>query len=143
MTENAIRQLAPLHLLLVDDDPMAIDIFETHYQQYGFTIETASDGDQALRLMEARMPDIVLCDRVMPGLSGAELLKVVRDRSAEPGQEQWRHPIFIFVTALSDRRDRYAMMPLCPDAYLTKPIILTEADRIILDVVNKRRTGNS
>lgn len=141
MTEMDIRSLAPLHLLLVDDDPMAIDIFETHYRQYGFTIESASDGNLALRAMEVRMPDIVLCDRVMPGLSGAELLKVVRDRGANPETAQWQHPIFIFVTALTDRRDKYAMMPLNPDAYLNKPIVLTDADRVIANVVSKRRAA--
>ena len=141
MTKDNIRALAPLQVLLVDDDPMAIDIMETHLQQYGFSIETAADGNQALSAMESRMPDLVLCDRVMPGMTGAELLKVVRDRGTEPGSEKWNHPIFIFITALADRRDKYAMMPLSPDAYLTKPIALEEADRVIAEVVRKRRAS--
>lgn len=138
MTDK-IRTLAPLHLLVVDDDPMVIDIFETHYREYGFTIDTASDGNMALRAMEERMPDIILCDRVMPGLSGAELLKLVRDRGQDDAHAEWRHPVFIFVTALSDRRDKYAMMPLHPDAYLSKPVDLDEADRVVFEVVSKRR----
>ena len=143
MSANTMSALSPLHILLVDDEPMAIDIMETHFQQYGFIIDTAADGNQALSLMESRMPDLVLCDRIMPGMTGAELLRIVRDRGSEPGNAQWNHPLFIFVTALTDRRDKYAMMSLSPDAYLTKPIVLTEVDRVIANIIERRRAAQA
>ncbi len=133
------QALGPLHILVVDDDPMALDILGSHYEKQGCSVTTAEDGTRALEVIEAHLPDVILCDRVMPGMSGADLLKTVRERSAtDPACAAWKEIAFIFVTGLSDRRDKYAMMPLQPDAYLTKPINLAEADLTIRNVLQRR-----
>lgn len=129
-----LKSFAPLHILVVDDDPMITEIMFAYYEAMGFTVETLSNGQAALRAMEKRLPDIVICDRLMPVLSGADLLKEIRDRG-----EPWQNTIFVFFTSMTDRRDRYAMMPLHPDGYLHKPIDFATADNILEGILNKRR----
>lgn len=134
MNAETLESFAPLHMLVVDDDPMVVEVLCTHYSALGFIVASAADGTAGLSAMDLHKPDIVLCDRRMPGLSGAELLKVVRERGPE-----WQALIFVFVTALTDRRDHFAMMPLHPDGYLHKPIDFEIADRALVLILNRRR----
>lgn len=132
--ENPLRAFVPLHILVVDDDPLVGEISVDHYRAMGFEVESASGGAEALRRMEAKLPDLVLCDRKMPEMSGAELLQAIRERGPE-----WQKVLFVFVTALNDRRDRYAMMPLKPDGYLGKPIDFEKEDQFLADLLSKNR----
>lgn len=136
MPESPLREFAPLHILIVDDDALLADITGDHYRDLGLTVEQAANGKEALQLIEQRRPDIVLCDRRMPEMSGAELLEIVRAKGAD-----WQRMIFVFVTGLSDRRDRYAMMPLNPDAYVCKPINFEEADQKLAALLRARQAA--
>ena len=89
MSDEALQTFAPLHILVIDDDPMIVEILSEHYTDLGFTVDTASDGQSGLAAMEARLPDVVICDRKMPGLSGASVLEQVRSRGPE-----WQKPLF-------------------------------------------------
>jgi DNA-binding response OmpR family regulator len=121
-------------MLIVDDDPMIQDILGGHYQSLGYRVDYAAEGGAALAAMERELPDIVLCDRVMPGVSGAHLLGEIRNRG-----DAWRQVIFVFVSALTDRRDRYAMLPLEPDGYIDKPVNLKHADQLLAKLLTARR----
>lgn len=138
MTTLTLQSFAPLHILVVDDDPMITEILGAHYAALGFSIEAVSDGQAALRAMELRLPDIVLCDRLMPVLSGADLLQMVRDRGPV-----WQALAFVFLTSMTDRRDRYAMMPLHPDGYLYKPIDFDKADQVLAEILAQRQARPS
>ncbi len=123
-------------MLIVDDDPMVQEILGEHYQSLGYRVDYAAEGAAGLAAMEKQLPDIVLCDRVMPGVSGAKLLTEVRSRG-----DAWRKVIFVFVTALTDRRDRYAMLPLEPDGYIDKPVNLQRADQLLANILTSRRSA--
>lgn len=135
MAENMLQSFAPLHFLVVDDDPMVTEILSAYYESIGFTVETASNGQAALRAMEARLPDVVICDRMMPAVSGTDLLEKIRDRG-----EPWQAAVFVFLTSLTDPRDRHAMLPLRPDGYLHKPINFADADKILEGILKKRKS---
>lgn len=130
-----LRELAPLRILVVDDDPMTQDVLCGHYRDLGFVVDAVENGRAALTALEvgSRQPDIILCDRRMPDISGIELLERIRG-----GQPEWAKIVFIFVTALKDSRDRHATADLHPDAYLTKPIDFTVADHTLAVVLGKR-----
>lgn len=136
MSDNSLSRFAPRHILVVDDDPMTQEILSDHYRELGFSVALASDGATALAAMDAQKPDVILCDRVMPGMSGAELLEAVRARGSA-----WADLVFVFVTALTDRRDHYAMLPLRPDGYLHKPLDFAVADQTLAALLHKRLTA--
>jgi DNA-binding response OmpR family regulator len=135
MSSEALRAFAPRRLLIVDDDPMTCEILGEHYSALGFTVEQADNGASALAAVERQRPDIILCDRVMPNGSGAELLAEIRARSSE-----WQAIAFLFVTGLSSHRDRFAMLDLKPDGYITKPIDFHVADTLLADILRSRKS---
>lgn len=123
MKSKSLAVFAPLNILVVDDDPMQCEILEHHFAPMGFVVRQALNGKHALEVIREKVPDVVICDRRMPEMSGAELLERIRQDNSISKQV-----IFIFLTALTDRRDRYAMMDLDPDAYLCKPLVLDSLD---------------
>ena len=132
--DHPLKAFAPLHILVVDDDALITRIVVDHYSALGFVVGTARNGSDALRIMEEKLPDLVLCDRKMPEMSGPELLETIRNRGPE-----WQKMAFVFVTALNDRRDRYAMMPLHPDGYVCKPIDFAKEDKLLASILRKKR----
>lgn len=69
-----------LRLLVVEDDPSLRTSFLLVFRQLGYVVRSASDGFSALSEMRKEIPDILLSDLNMPGMSGFELLSVVRRR---------------------------------------------------------------
>ncbi|MBP7831127.1 MAG: response regulator [Kiritimatiellae bacterium] len=65
-------------LLVVDDEMAVREIVRVILQRWGYTVEEAADGPEALRLIEARPPDLILLDLTMPELSGLETLRRLR-----------------------------------------------------------------
>lgn len=132
--KHPLLPFAPLRILVIDDDALVSSLIVDHYLSLGFSVDTAQNGATALQLMEQRRPDLVLCDRKMPVMSGAELLEIIRSRGPE-----WQRMVFVFVTALDDRRDRYAMLPLRPDAYICKPIDFEREDAMLASLLREKR----
>lgn len=67
-------------VLLVDDDPLVLETTAAVVRSFGFSVRTAEDGFVALKILREVLPDIILTDLRMPGMSGFELLSIVRRR---------------------------------------------------------------
>lgn len=67
-------------IVVVDDNPTLLNVLSEIFRDCGFSVRTASDGFAALAAMRDRLPDILISDLNMPGMSGFELLSVVRRR---------------------------------------------------------------
>jgi CheY-like chemotaxis protein len=67
-------------VLVVDDNPVLLSLLSEMFTEHCYTVRTASDGFAALAAIRKRVPDILLSDLNMPGMSGFELLSVVRRR---------------------------------------------------------------
>ncbi len=67
--------------LVVEDDPLVLETTAAIVRSFGFSVRTAEDGFAALKILREVLPDIILCDLRMPGMSGFELLSIVRRRS--------------------------------------------------------------
>ena len=70
----------PALVLVVDDDDSTREMLTMALLDEGYRVEAAFDGDAALARIDARRPDLVLMDVRMPGLSGEELLQLLRER---------------------------------------------------------------
>ncbi|MFH1462395.1 MAG: response regulator [bacterium] len=68
------------HILLVEDDPFLIDIYSTKLKESGFSVEVASEGEEALRKIQEKKPDLLLLDIVLPQVDGWEILKNIKSQ---------------------------------------------------------------
>jgi CheY-like chemotaxis protein len=73
-------RLFKCRVLVVDDDPLVLQTTAAILRTFGFSVRTAEDGFVALKILRKVLPDIILTDLRMPGMSGFELLSIVRRR---------------------------------------------------------------
>ena len=106
----------PPRILIVDDQPMNVDILKTRLAVHGYDILTATDGEAALQLARSEQPDLMLLDVMMPKMDGIEVCQRLKGDASLPFM-----PI-IMVTAKSDSKDVVAGLDAGADEYLTKPV---------------------
>lgn len=106
------RELADRRVLVVEDDPTVLEVAATYLRSAGFLVTTASDGFEALELATSVRPDLIVLDRMLPGIDGAEVCRRIRSTSAVP---------VILLTALGSTDDRIVGLEAGADDYLTKP----------------------
>jgi adenylate cyclase len=106
----------PPRILIVDDNPDNLDIFQARLAVHGYEILRATDGYEALATAKRGCPDLILLDVMMPKMDGIE---VCRHLKADPGLPFI--PI-ILVTAKADSKDVVAGLEAGGDEYLTKPL---------------------
>jgi putative two-component system response regulator len=111
---TAPQDTRPL-LLLVDDEPTNLQVLR-HILQAHYRLQFARDGDKALQLARRELPDLILLDVMMPGMTG---LQVCQQLKAQP--DTARIPV-IFVTALSDSSDEAQGFAAGAVDYITKPV---------------------
>lgn len=70
--------IKPKVLLLVEDDPLLVTMYQTKFTTEGFQVFTATDGEAGLELAKTQKPDIIVLDIMMPKLDGIEVLRAVR-----------------------------------------------------------------
>jgi two-component system cell cycle response regulator len=103
-------------ILVIDDIEANIRLLEAKLTAEYFEVTTASDGETALQLARTASPDIILLDVRMPGLSGLEVCRRLKNDQAT------QHIPVVLVTALDGRADRLAGLEAGADEFLTKPI---------------------
>ncbi len=102
-------------ILVVDDEPDAVEVIEFNLKQAGFDVTTAADGEEALRKARTQAPDLIVLDVMLPELDGFEVCKILRRDPATAGI-----PI-IMLTAKAAEVDRVVGLELGADDYVTKP----------------------
>jgi len=109
-------------VLIVDDSQSALYVLRKLVEQAGHQALTAESGEQALRLAAAEMPEVILMDVVMPGMSGyAATRRLHRSRSTQ-------HIPVIFVSSKDGEADRSWGLRQGARDYVTKPV---NADRLL------------
>ncbi|HSM59983.1 MAG TPA: response regulator transcription factor [Longimicrobiales bacterium] len=102
-------------VLVVEDEPDIAALIAYQLTREGFRVETAGNGTEALTAVARDIPDLVVLDRMLPGLTGDEVLRTLRD---EPGTS---HIPVLVLTAKREQEDRIRGFELGADDYLTKP----------------------
>jgi adenylate cyclase len=106
----------PPRILIVDDQPVNVDILQTRLAVHGYEILTAYDGEEALDKARAELPDLILLDIMMPKIDGIEVCRRLKADTSLPFM-----PV-VMVTAKADTRDVVAGLDAGADEYLTKPV---------------------
>lgn len=107
-----------MKILLIEDDETLCQTIPFQLEQEGFTVDTAMDGEEGLHLARQRLHDLVLLDRMLPGMEGMEILTTLR-------RENINTPV-IFLTALGQLHDRTAGLNSGADDYIVKPFAFEE-----------------
>ena len=112
-----MAELRKKKILCIEDDPEAAALIAEELVERGYEVRVARDGREGFAAILKNMPDLVLSDISMPGMSGFEVLE--RLTALAP---RFRHMPFVFLTALSDRDNELRGRQLGADDYVTKPI---------------------
>lgn len=118
-------------ILLIEDEAPVREMLLDELTVQGHMVIEASTGEEGLEKFLEAEPDLVVCDRAMPGMSGYEVLE--RIRGAHP---QYVDVPFIFLTALTDPRDKAAVDHLKPAAYIEKPVDFTALSEKIKSLIS-------
>jgi DNA-binding response OmpR family regulator len=102
-------------ILVVDDEPEAVELVEFNLKQAGFDVTTAADGREALKKAKAQLPALVVLDLMLPEVDGLEVCKLLRRDGATA-----KIPI-LMLTAKAAEIDRVLGLELGADDYVTKP----------------------
>ena len=113
------------HVLIADDEPNIVISLEFLMRREGHRVSVARDGDAALAAIRSERPDLVLLDVMMPGRSGREVCRAVREDPALAGVK------ILMLSAKGRDTDLAKGTALGADAYVTKPFSTRElADKV-------------
>jgi two-component system, OmpR family, phosphate regulon response regulator PhoB len=110
----------PASLMIVEDEADLALMLRYNLEAEGFRVSTATSGDDAAELMRESLPDLILLDWMLPGLSGIELCRRWRSR-----EETARIPI-IMITARGEEEERVRGLATGADDYVVKPFSMPE-----------------
>ncbi|MBI5191643.1 MAG: winged helix-turn-helix domain-containing protein [Nitrospirae bacterium] len=102
-------------ILVVDDERDLVELLEYNLRKDGYTVVSAGNGLDALKLAASEPPDLVVLDIMLPGMQGLDVMKGLKGKPAT------QHVPVILLTARSDEFDRVLGLELGADDYVTKP----------------------
>ncbi|GAA3941403.1 response regulator transcription factor [Actinomadura viridis] len=117
-------------VLVVDDDPTVAEVVARYLVRDGHRVECAADGRDGLRRALEDPPDLVVLDLMLPGLSGLEVCRRLRETSPVP---------IVMLTALGEETDRLAGLETGADDYVTKPFSPRELALRVRSVLRRTR----
>jgi DNA-binding response OmpR family regulator len=120
-------------VLVVDDDPTVSDVVRRYLEQDGCRVRLAFDGGDALTAVAEEVPDLVVLDLMMPGVSGLEVCRRLRRDLPDL-------PV-VMLTALGEEADRVAGLEVGADDYVTKPFSPRELVLRIRSVLRRTAPG--
>lgn len=118
-----------IKILIADDVKLNIVLVQKALSFKPYNIITANNGTEAIELIKAENPDILLLDIMMPGLDGYEIIR--RVRNGEAGKKDVR---IVILSALNNEKDKQEGYDAGANDYLTKPIMIPH----LLEVVNNQ-----
>jgi len=127
------QRLMTIRVLIADDEQNQLELLSFNLTQNGFSVTTASDGQDALTLAEETHPDIIILDWMMPKLSGIDVCRSLRSMP-----ETKAIPI-IMLSARGEEGDRTLGLDIGADDYMTKPFSPRELVARVRAVLRRSR----
>ena len=116
-------------ILLVEDEIDVLDAITEYLEREGYAVTRAVDGAEALRRVENERPDLVLLDLGLPGLSGLDVLRRLRE-------DHPRVPV-VMLTGLNDEAQARRTLQMGAVDYIRKPFDLGHLNRVVLAAIGK------
>ena len=123
------------YALVVEDEAALVELLKYNLLSEGYEVAVATDGEEALLMIDERQPDIVLLDWMLPKLAGIEVCRRLRARSGT------RNLPIIMLTAKSEEVDRIRGLDTGADDYVIKPFSMTELKARVRAVLRRIRPG--
>jgi two-component system, OmpR family, phosphate regulon response regulator PhoB len=125
------------YILVAEDEDALATLLNYNLDKEGYEVALASDGDEALMMIEERQPDLLLCDWMMPQVSGIEVCRRLR------AQTHTRNLPIIMLTARAEETDRIRGLDTGADDYVSKPFSMVELVARVRAVLRRIRPGLS
>lgn len=103
-------------ILVVDDEPDILEIISYNLIKAGYTVNTASNGKEALSKLKKKKPDLIIIDVMMPELDGIETCTQVREK------KEYKDIVVVFLSARSEEFSQLAAYEAGADDYVVKPV---------------------
>ena len=123
----------PARILVVDDDPVTVELLTELFEYEGYVVSTAFDGFEALAKIKSEKPDIISLNVRMPGIDGFEVCRRIR---ADPASA---HIPVVMLTGQCDVASRVRGLEAGADDYLTKPFRIIELTSRIRALLRQQR----
>ena len=120
------------NILVVEDEQGIQEVLKFNLGRHGHHVSVASSGEEALGLLKGILPDLILLDWMLPGISGIELARRVRNDA------RLKAVPIIMLTARTEERDKVMGLDTGADDYLTKPFSPAELNARIKAVLRRR-----
>ena len=122
-------------ILVADDEPSMLAIVASHLRAKGYMVLEASDGDQAWELAHEHLPDLVVLDVMMPGMSGWEVCRKIREAVS------LAHTGVVMLTGIGENLNEMTSPLYGADGYVDKPFEFPQLDKRIQEALERRRAG--
>ena len=119
-------------VLIVDDNIKNLDLFKDFVESWGYETVTAQQGKDAISLAERYPPDIILLDVMLPGMSGYEVCRELKENT------KTQHIPVVMITVLNDIADRIHGYKIGADQFLVKPVDYNELHAILDSLFGKK-----
>ena len=119
-------------ILVADDDLHILSLVRNYFRKRDFHVLEASDGDEAMQKILENEPSLVILDVMMPGQTGWEVCRSVRENPRLSGIG------VIMLTGIGERLNEMTSPIYGADAYLDKPFDFGELEKLVTDVLAKR-----
>jgi len=127
-------QMMP-HVLVVEDEDSLATLLQYNLQKEGYEVTLAGDGEEALLMVDERLPDLIVLDWMLPKVSGIEVCRRLRQRN------ETRNVPVVMLTARGEESDRVRGLDTGADDYVVKPFSMTELGARIRAVLRRIRPG--
>ncbi len=119
------------HILIIEDDPSLVELLRYNLENEGFDVSVARDGEEGLESVDTHVPDLVVLDWMLPNVSGIEVCRQLRQKSAT------RTMPVIMLTAKGEETDRVRGLETGADDYIVKPFSPAELTARIKAVLRR------
>lgn len=117
-------------ILIVDDEAEICSVLRLFFQKQGYQVVTCTDGDGAIALAAQERPHLIILDMKMPGISGVEVLRILRENRSTAK--------IIILSAVKDDGVIQETLRLGAHGYLTKPFRLEHVEQLLHSVLGTK-----